>query len=66
MTPLFESEIFHLHFEFEKWPAIHEDNKDYIMPYNGSKFALKDKYTEVFGFLGKEPEEQGLLGNKES
>ena len=51
MTPLFESDIFHHVFEFEDWPPIHENNEDIIVPYNGSKFHLNNKYNELFGFL---------------
>lgn len=51
LTPLFESDIFCHEFEFENWPAIHTDNRDYIMPYNGSKFQLNSEYKEVFEFL---------------
>jgi hypothetical protein len=58
MKPLFESNIFHPTFEFEHWPVIHKDPNDYIMPYNGSKFHLKDKYKTVFGFLGQSDEEE--------
>lgn len=48
LTPLFESDIFYHTIELETWPSIHTDNNDYIMPYNGSKFQLNDKYNEVF------------------
>lgn len=48
LTELFESDIFCHEFEYEKWPAIHTNNSDIIMPYNGSKFQLHDKYDESF------------------
>lgn len=60
MTPLFESSIFNHVFEFENWPAIHENNQDICVPYNGSKFHLKNRYNQVFGFLGK-VDAQGML-----
>jgi hypothetical protein len=51
LTPLFESEIFNYVFEFESWPPIHEDSSDYMVPFNGSKFHLKDNYKGLFNFL---------------
>lgn len=56
LKPLFESNIFHHTFEFESWPAIHQDNTEYLVPYNGSKFHLKDRYKQTFGFLGSSDE----------
>ena len=40
--------IFQYTFDFEEWPTTHSDRKEYIRPYNGSIFEVRNKYREIF------------------
>ena len=48
VSELLNSSIFEHQFEHEEWPGVHPNNSFKIIPYNGSKFQLKNKYKELF------------------
>lgn len=54
LTPLFESKIFHMPFEYDQWPAVHQRFDKMYAPYNSSILKMRFKYPEVFRDLWME------------
>lgn len=48
VTPLFDSNIFSLKFDFDEWPSSHTNNETYLRPYNESIFNIRHHYRLVF------------------
>ena len=51
---LLKSDLFYHTIDFDEWPQTHTIEKTTIMPYNGSLFNLRYKYSEVFEDLAKQ------------
>lgn len=37
-----------MNFDYDHWATNHPNDNDYLMPYNGSIFELREKYREIF------------------
>lgn len=37
-----------MNFDYDGWISNHTNNEEYLKPYNGSIFALRDSYRQVF------------------
>lgn len=37
-----------MQFDFDEWPSTHTDDTKYIRPYNGSLFAVREEYKNIF------------------
>lgn len=48
VAELLGSEVFIYKFDYELWPQNHTDDEDYIRPYNGSIFDLRNAYSKIF------------------
>lgn len=48
VTPLLESSIFNVSFDFDDWPGSHPNEEKSIQPYNGSYFDIRLMYLQVF------------------
>jgi hypothetical protein len=48
LEDLFNSKVFMYTFDFEQWPATHEDRTEFRRPYNGNLFELRNKYRDIF------------------
>ena len=48
VTDLLKSDIFNHRLDCDDWPAIHEDNKSLLIPYNNSPYKLRGKYKRLF------------------
>ena len=38
LSPLLNSKIFRYQFDYDEWPSVHQDNIEYLRPYNHSIF----------------------------
>lgn len=45
---LLNSEVFSRNFDFDEWPSSHTNEETAIRPYNGSMFAVRHAYKNVF------------------
>ena len=61
VTRLLESNVFIYQFDFQEWPAVHQNENCIIMPYNGTIFTLRKFYNELFGTISKETEDQKMF-----
>ena len=45
---MFNSDIFKFRFDYDEWPTTHTDSGEYMRPYNGSLFRIRENYKDVF------------------
>jgi hypothetical protein len=48
MQKLWKSKVFYVEFDYDAWPSIHSLDDSYVRPYNGSIFALREHYMDIF------------------
>ena len=48
VSELLQSDIFEHKFDYELWPSTNVIGKKVQKHYNGSKYHLRDKYSEIF------------------
>lgn len=48
LAELLNSNVFIYKFDFEMWPQNHTEDEEYIRPYNGSIFDLREAYRTIF------------------
>jgi len=56
---LLSSNVFQFDFDFDEWPGTHENDGEYLRPYNESIFNIRQHYKTVF------PEEEFDPSEKE-
>ena len=50
VTPLLNSNIFNVSFDFDDWPGSHPNDSKSIKAYNGSYFDIRLMYLDIFGY----------------
>ena len=59
---ILDSHVFRYSFDFDNWISNHTNDEEYLRPYNGSIFEIRNAYEEVFhekDLFGHIPENTG-------
>lgn len=47
LTNLLNSKVFMFEYDFDEWPSVHTNNKEYIRAYNENIFNIRSHYSLV-------------------
>lgn len=61
---LSDSSIFSMQFDYDDWPAVHNDHTECLRPYCGSFAGIRDSYRMIFPESCFEPKVKGEVEDK--